>query len=219
MRQMRWIPSRTRFRWRSTTLTAARGRLVRMAFATVLAAANAAHFAVDGANGYAEFRSGLLEDSKSGQEVPAHILDFWKAVERDVLQVEEKWKESGNPEPAVQELSGMALWLGGIPTWASNRWADFTDDLPSEESWSVWIDWYEARLAGRVDDPTLEAARVRCRRAARLPRADRSLPGQRRRQLPRTGDNSTLVRISAEAPNENLPSSHSKRSLPYQQPA
>ena len=127
---------------------------------SVLAAANAAHFAVDGANGYAEFRSGLLEDSKSGQEVPAHILDFWKAVERDVLQVEEKWKETGNPETAVQELSGMALWLGGIPTWASDRWAEFTDDLPSEESWSVWIDWYEARLAGRLDDATLGAERV-----------------------------------------------------------
>lgn len=127
---------------------------------SILAAAHAAHLAVDEANGYAEFRPGFLEDSKSGQEVPAHILDFWKAVERDVLQIEEKWKDSGNPEPAVQELSGMALWLGGIPTWASDRWANFTDDLPDEESWSVWIDWYEARLSGKPDDATLEAARV-----------------------------------------------------------
>lgn len=127
---------------------------------SVLAAANAAHFAVDGANGYTEFRSGILEDGESAQEVPAHISDFWKAVERDVLQVEAKWRESGNPETAVHALSGMALWLGGIPTWASNLWADFADDLPRDESWSVWIDWYEARLAGGLDDATLEAARL-----------------------------------------------------------
>jgi len=127
---------------------------------SVRAAVDAAHFAVDGANGYSEFRSGLLEDGKSVQEVPAHISHFWKAVERDVLQIEEKRRESVSPEKAVQELSGMALWLGGIPTWASDRWADFADDLPSDEIWSVWIDWYEARLAGRLDDPTLEAERL-----------------------------------------------------------
>ncbi len=127
---------------------------------SVLAAANAAHFAVDGANGYSEFRSGLMEDGKSVQEVPTHVSDFWKTVERDVVQIEEKWRDSGNPETAVQELSGMALWLGGIPTWASDRWADFVDDLPSDESWSVWIDWYEARLVGRLDDATLEAERL-----------------------------------------------------------
>ena len=73
-----------------------------------------------------------------------------------MLQLEEKWRESGNPETAVHELSGMALWLGGIPTWAGQRWADLADDLPSDESWSVWIDWYEARLTGRLDDATLE---------------------------------------------------------------
>ena len=123
---------------------------------SVLAAANAAHFAVDGANGYSEFRSGLLEEGKGVQDVPTHVSDFWKAVERDVLHIEEKWRESGNPETAVHELSRMALWLGGIPTWASLRWADLADDLPSDESWSVWIDWYEARLAGRLDDATLE---------------------------------------------------------------
>ena len=127
---------------------------------SVLAAANAAHFAVDGANGYSEFRSGILEDGKSAQEVPAHISDFWKAVERDVLQIEEKWRESGNSETTAHELSGMALWLEGIPTWAGDRWADFADDLPSDESWSVWIDWYEARLVGRLDDATLEAERL-----------------------------------------------------------
>ena len=54
----------------------------------------------------------------------------------------------------------MALWLGGIPTWASDRWADLADDLPSDESWSVWIDCYEARLAGKLDDATLEAERL-----------------------------------------------------------
>ena len=127
---------------------------------SVLAAAKAAHFAVDGANGYSEFRSGLLEGGKSVLEVPAHVSDFWKAVERDVLQVKEKSKESGNPETAVQELSRMALWLGGIPIWASDRWADFADDLSSDESWGVWIDWYEARLVGRLDDATLEAERL-----------------------------------------------------------
>ena len=92
---------------------------------SVLAAANAAHFAVDGANGYAEFRSGLLEDSKSGQEVPAHVLDFWKAVERDVLQVKKNGK---NQATRKQQCRSCREWLFG---WAASRPGQATDGRTS----------------------------------------------------------------------------------------
>lgn len=56
----------------------------------------------------------------------------------------------------VSSLSQKALWLNGTPVWASRRWADFKDRLPEEEGWSVWVNWYEARLAGRELDASLE---------------------------------------------------------------
>ena len=127
---------------------------------SVIATVNAAIFAIDGLNGNAYFRSDLQEDSESAEMVPAHILDFWRAVERDVFQIQEKWTESGDPETVVQGLSGMPLWLGGVPTWVSDEWENFTDELPDNENWFVWIEWYQARLAGHHEEKEIEAKRV-----------------------------------------------------------
>ena len=78
---------------------------------SVLATANSAHSAVDGANGYSEFMSELLEDDKSIQETPEHVSEFWKAVERDVLHLEEKLKKH---TILKQQSRSCRVWLFGV---------------------------------------------------------------------------------------------------------
>ena len=129
-------------------------------FESVIATGNAAHLAVDGANGYAEFHSDIEEDSEEEIETPPHISAFWKAVERDAIHLEASTDQEGKTGAPVEDLSKSALWLDGIPIWASRRWADFKDDLPSGEGWRVWTDWYEARLVGQPGNPAQEYERV-----------------------------------------------------------
>ena len=122
--------------------------------------ANSAHWAVDGANGYEELRSLSASDSEKEIQTPTHITDFWKAVERDVVHLDAKSKGDDGSTTAVESLSGSPLWLDGIPTWASRHWSAFKEELPTEEGWEIWTDWYEARLVGRYASPELEKARV-----------------------------------------------------------
>ena len=90
---------------------------------SVVEACNAAHSAVDGANGYEELRS--LSESNCEEEIrtPPHITVFWKAVERDVVHLEENSEEGERPTPVAESLSRSPLWAEGIPTWASRRWS------------------------------------------------------------------------------------------------
>ena len=119
-------------------------------------AAQAAHGAIDGIHGDTELFQGI--DEVQSQEVVApHIDEFWSAVTLDVELLESGENAGDKPEETVAGLSGKALWLGGTPVWASRRWADFRDKLPDAEGWQVWIDWYEARLAGRKLDAALES--------------------------------------------------------------
>ena len=129
-------------------------------FDSVIATGIAAHRAVDGANDYAEFRSGLDGDGEEEVETLPHISEFWKAVERDVIHLETSADQEGKTRMPVEALSKSALWLDGIPIWASRRWADFKDDLPSGEGWRVWTDWYEALLVGQLGNSALEFKRV-----------------------------------------------------------
>jgi hypothetical protein len=52
------------------------------------------------------------------------------------------------------QLAGIPLWPGGNPPeWASRRWDDLRSRLISLGSgWEVWVQWYEARIAG-VETP------------------------------------------------------------------
>ena len=124
-------------------------------YEAAVSAAQVAHSAIDGIHGDTEFFEGPEEDEPERVIAP-HIEGFWTAVALDV-----EWLESGEnagerPEATVAGLSEKALWLGGTPVWASRRWADFRDRLPDAEGWQVWIEWYEARLAGRRLDAALE---------------------------------------------------------------
>ena len=101
-------------------------------------AVQVAQSAIDGIHGDTEFFQGPEED-ESEEVVAPHIEGFWNAV---------------------AGLSEKALWLGGTPVWASRRWTDFRDRLPDAEGWQVWIDWYEARLAGRKLDEGVDTDRL-----------------------------------------------------------
>ena len=127
---------------------------------SAIAACGAAHSAVDGAHGYAELYAALEKDAEDEPDVAAHIADFWKAVEQDagLLMNGNRHPDTsmGLPASVMEE----ALWLHGIPIWAGRRWADFKEQLPENEEWRVWTDWYERRLVGRSTNEMLEFERV-----------------------------------------------------------
>ena len=119
-------------------------------------AAQVASSAIDGIHGDTEFFEWPVED-ETEKAVAPHIDEFWNAVTLDVELLESGEIAGDKPEETVAGLSGKALWLCGTPVWANRRWADFRDRLPDGEGWQVWIDWYEARLAGRKPDAALES--------------------------------------------------------------
>lgn len=119
-------------------------------------AAQVAHSAIHGILGDTEFLEGQAEDETEEVAAP-HIDEFWHAVTQDVEWLELGESAADRPEETVAGLSEKALWLGGTPVWASRQWADFKDKLPDAEGWQVWVDWYEARLAGRKLDAALES--------------------------------------------------------------
>ena len=125
------------------------------AYEAAVLAAQVAHNAIDGIHGDTEF-FGSPEEDDSEKVVAPHIEGFWNAVALDVQCLESGENAGERPEATVAGLSEKALWLGGTPVWASRRWADFRDRLPDAEGWQVWIEWYEARLAGRRLDAALE---------------------------------------------------------------
>jgi hypothetical protein len=66
--------------------------------------------------------------------------------------------ESGR---SAAELAGAPLWPKGPPRWAEDAWRALKSALlAADRDWNVWIDWYEARLAGDVADPPNEALEV-----------------------------------------------------------
>ncbi len=129
-------------------------------YESAVATAGAAHRAVDGANGYEEFHSTVESDNDEKIEPPPHVSEFWKAVERDAVFLEQDLKKEGKASTAVEDLPQLALWHDRIPVWASRQWAKLKDDLPARERWSVWTDWYEARLVGKPGDSQMELERV-----------------------------------------------------------
>ncbi len=100
-----------------------------------------------------------MAESSGEEEIPTppHIAGFWKAVERDVVDLEASIDEGDKTTAALESLSASPLWADGIPTWASQRWSAFKDDLPTIEEWGVWTDWYDKRLAGRKLDMAVES--------------------------------------------------------------
>jgi TIR domain len=77
------------------------------------------------------------------------------------------WTEVSNDAQFVQSrgasaLFGTRLWSGVVPVWARDAWANARANLPPDDGWEVWIDWYETRLGGgsRGEDYELVFASV-----------------------------------------------------------
>ena len=124
-------------------------------YEAAVSAVQVAHSAIDDIHGDTAFFEGPEEDD-SEKVVAPHTEGFWNAVTLDVEWLESAEDTGERAEDTVAGLSEKALWLGGPPVWASRQWADFKDRLPDAEGWQVWIEWYEARLAGRRLDVALE---------------------------------------------------------------
>jgi hypothetical protein len=81
---------------------------------------------------------------------------IWDAASEDVRRLE----NGGNN---AQSLLMQPLWLTPPPRYVLDDWKHLSARLlgRDDEHWSVWIDWYEARLAGGVGLPENgEVARV-----------------------------------------------------------
>lgn len=64
---------------------------------------------------------------------------------------------------ASEELAIRKLWPGRRPQWAGDNWSRLKKALrafPKEENWSVWEEWYEARLRGGGINHELESDRL-----------------------------------------------------------
>ena len=125
-----------------------------------VAACMAAHSAIDGVHDYAECRAVLMDDAGDEYETMPHIVEFWKAIGRDVQFLESRGKEQVASVDAVNSLSEKPLWSEDIPVWVSRKWASFRDELLGNKGWWVWTDWYETRLRGETLNKTLEYHRI-----------------------------------------------------------
>jgi hypothetical protein len=70
----------------------------------------------------------------------------WNAVWEDLRQLE-------NSGDNAQSLLTQPLWLVSAPKYVGDDWRNLSVRLlgRADENWSVWIDWYEARLIGCVE--------------------------------------------------------------------
>ena len=64
-------------------------------------------------------------------------------------------------QQAAQQLCAAPLWQRGLPIWAGRKWADLVGELPEDEQWWVWTDWYEAHLAATPLNVAVELARAK----------------------------------------------------------
>lgn len=79
---------------------------------------------------------------------------FWSAVSVDATRVEE-----GHTAAVI---AGLPLWPQGQPDQLQSLWNEMEAALlAAKENWDVWINWYRARLEGRVREEESEIAFVR----------------------------------------------------------
>ena len=130
------------------------------AFESSIGATIAACEAIDGVHGGSELLAESEEDGDEEAPVPSHVSQYWKAVEGGVEFLQLAMETGRKPEDGSVALFERMLWPGGMPVWAGRTWTDLKDELPHEEGWGVWIDWYEGRLTGRAPDEAFEFERV-----------------------------------------------------------
>ncbi|MCY4260088.1 MAG: DUF262 domain-containing protein, partial [Rhodobacteraceae bacterium] len=125
----------------------------------VVAVGGKAHWAIDGANGHREVHLSADADGEEDIEPPSHIIEFWQAVNEDIL-LGAHIDAQGGLQTALETMAASPLWMNGIPAWASRGWSSLRDELPADDRWEGWISWYEDRLRGRLPDPEQEVRRL-----------------------------------------------------------
>ena len=78
----------------------------------------------------------------------------------DASQLEDALADAQPTRQAARDLTATLLWQGDLPVWAGRKWADLIGELPDDEQWWVWTDWYEAHLAATPLNETVELARA-----------------------------------------------------------
>ena len=99
-----------------------------------------------------------MEEEEDDAEFDTESLD---AALTDARRLEDALNESQPAQQAARHLSATPLWPVGPPIWAGRKWADLVDELPDDEQWWVWTDWYEAHLAATPLNETVEYARAK----------------------------------------------------------
>ncbi|AZG76109.1 hypothetical protein [Methylocystis rosea] len=66
--------------------------------------------------------------------------DIWSAVSLDVAFIE------NGASPIT--LASQRLWPNGAPSWAEEAWKKLRSNLPAEDNWQVWTNWYDSVLRG-----------------------------------------------------------------------
>lgn len=82
--------------------------------------------------------------------------DLMLATGQDIELLNSAESNSTNVSGIVSSVSANGLWLDDIPDWVSERWRNLRNSIPDNEGWQVWIDWYQACLAGSPAEKTLE---------------------------------------------------------------
>ncbi|MEM9061602.1 MAG: hypothetical protein AAGD13_14165 [Pseudomonadota bacterium] len=77
----------------------------------------------------------------------------WQAVQDDADALGNGWRYG--------RFGTTPLWHAGTPRWCRKLWHELGDYLLSaDESWQVWIDWYQDRLEGKPANEDLEVAKA-----------------------------------------------------------
>ncbi|MFZ1963045.1 MAG: toll/interleukin-1 receptor domain-containing protein [Roseiarcus sp.] len=110
------------------------------AFASSANAAGAAFAAVRSARASGA-DTDAVQDAASAVFASARAAthDIWDVIHADIGEVRKV-------NAAV--LMDLPLWLPDVPDWTREAWAILRSNLPRDQDWDVWIDWYEDRLRG-----------------------------------------------------------------------
>jgi hypothetical protein len=65
--------------------------------------------------------------------------EIWDSIRADIVALR---------KVNVATLIDSPLWLREVPDWVRDDWATLQSNLPRDQDWDVWIDWYEDRLRG-----------------------------------------------------------------------
>lgn len=96
------------------------------------------------------------DESVDADTTSTEYDELMLATGQDIELLKSTESKSTNISDIVASVSGNGLWLDDIPVWVSERWRDLKNSVPNNESWQVWIDWYQACLAGSPAEKTLE---------------------------------------------------------------